>query len=415
MFEKIYSYPWTVARHRNAPLLKERERFLAHCMEQGYKRTAVQQIARSLLIIANNSLALGRKVRPIDIERLARSHGVRFRRSPSGRGHYAATPQSFIYTAAAWFSFLGRLVHNKPPRAAFAREVSAYEDFMREQQGLSPVTIAARRRMVSHFLGTLDARMRTLRQITSRDVDGYLVQQSKHGWGRSTLRLVATHLRGFFRYAERRRWCRLGLADGIESPRVYVDEGLPHAPSWHQVQTLLSSPADNTPTSIRDRAVLLLLAQYGLRRGEVANLRLEDIDWDAEVIRIVRPKQRRVQHYPLTATVGNALACYLREARPTTRCRHVFLARKAPIRPLSPNGITHLTHRAFASLEVKRGKRGPHSLRHACARHLLARGFSLKEVGDQLGHRHASSTGRYAKVDLKGLRKVAEFSLRKIL
>jgi site-specific recombinase XerD len=129
----------------------------------------------------------------------------------------------------------------------------------------------------------------------------------------------------------------------------------------------------------------------------------------------VRPKQRRVQHYPLTVSVGNALARYLHKARPTTTCRRVFLSMRAPTRPLSPDGITHITHQAFAALEVKGEKRGPHSLRHACARHLLASGFSLKEVGDQLGHRHASSTGRYAKVDLKGLRRVAEISLRKIL
>jgi integrase len=142
---------------------------------------------------------------------------------------------------------------------------------------------------------------------------------------------------------------------------------------------------------------------------------LEDLDWEAEVIRVVRPKQRRVQHYPLTRPVGDALVRYLREVRPRCTDREVFLAMKAPIRPLSAWSISAIVRWRLAAIGVPISPRGSHSLRHACARHLLAQGFSFKQIGDQLGHRRVSTTLHYAKVDVNGLRQVAELSLTRLL
>jgi integrase len=211
-----------------------------------------------------------------------------------------------------------------------------------------------------------------------------LVRQSKRGWSRASLPTLASSLRSFFRYAEGQHWCKPGFAQAIDSPRIYADEGLPDSPDWGQVQALIAGTDSDDPVSIRDRAVIMLLASYGLRRGEVVRLRLEDIDWKAEVVRVVRPKQRRVQHYPLTPLFGDVLVRYLREVRPRCSWREIFLTMKAPPRPLSPGGVTSIIRNRLGALSVEIAPRGPHSLRHACARHSLGQGFSFKQIGDQL-------------------------------
>jgi site-specific recombinase XerD len=77
--------------------------------------------------------------------------------------------------------------------------------------------------------------------------------------------------------------------------------------------------------------------------------------------------------------------------------------------------VTALVHSRLDIIESVLVRRGAHSLRHACASHLLASGFSFKQIGDHLGHRSASSTAFYAKVDLEGLREVAECDLGALL
>jgi integrase/recombinase XerD len=105
--------------------------------------------------------------------------------------------------------------------------------------------------------------------------------------------------------------------------------------------------------------------------------------------------------------VGEALARYLRRGRPTTALRTVFLTLRAPHRPLSLGGLYHVVEHHLAPVATLERGRGPHGLRHACARHLLGTGHSFKQVGDHLGHRSPHATGIYAKVDLPALRRVA--------
>lgn len=147
----------------------------------------------------------------------------------------------------------------------------------------------------------------------------------------------------------------------------------------------------------------------------MARLKLHDIDWEEMTLKITRSKQRRVQCYPLTQMVGDALIRYLTEVRP--RCSHqeVFLAMKAPLRPLSAESISPIVRSRSAAIRDGALAYSPHNLRHACAQHLLSEGFSLKKIGDQLGHRSATSTAIYAKIDLPWLRQVAEIDLGELL
>jgi len=192
-------------------------------------------------------------------------------------------------------------------------------------------------------------------------------------------------------------------------------EDLPAGPAWSDVQRLIAATEGATGSDLRNRAMLLLLAVYGLRSGEVRNLRLEDLDWTRRILRVRRSKTDRVQEYLLTTATGQALRRYLKEARPDCAHPELFLTRHAPFRRLSQGALYRVTHSLLDRLEIASAKRGPHALCHACASYLLNSGWSLKGVGDHLGHQSLTATQVYAKVDLAGLRAVAAFDLGGLL
>ena len=181
------------------------------------------------------------------------------------------------------------------------------------------------------------------------------------------------------------------------------------------IERLVDCMDTESPSDIRDRAIVLLFAMYGLRSSEVANLRLDDISWQDSRITFTRTKQRRSEEYPLVLVVGNALIHYLQTVRQRSTHREVFLTLKAPFKPLSIQALYSLLSRRMVRAQISTPQRGPKSLRHACATHLLMEGLSLKEIGDHLGHRKLSTIQVYAKVDLSNLRKVAQFNFGGVL
>jgi site-specific recombinase XerD len=227
---------------------------------------------------------------------------------------------------------------------------------------------------------------------------------------------LGRNVRSFLRYAACQGWCRSDLAAGIELPRLYALEDVPQAPSVQEIRRLLEDAASSVdPLDIRDHAILSLLIHYGLRRGEVVRLTLDDLDWVAETIRVTRPKTRRAQCYPMSVPVGEAILRYLRQARPRCSHRALFLTIHAPVRPLSGPSITFMVRKRLTKQGVQLKRRGAHCLRHACASQLLGAGFNLKQIADHLGHRSMDTTRIYTKIDLHGLRQVAEIDLGGLL
>jgi integrase/recombinase XerD len=117
----------------------------------------------------------------------------------------------------------------------------------------------------------------------------------------------------------------------------------------------------------------------------------------------------------LLPCVGESILRYVQKVRPRRGYREVFLTSRAPIRPLSASALSTMVSERFRALDIRSLRSGAHALRHACAGRLIAQGLSLKEIGDHLGHRSAYSTRTYAKVDLAGLREVADLSLGGLL
>jgi site-specific recombinase XerD len=298
----------------------------------------------------------------------------------------------------------------------FAAELRAFTEYMRVEQGLSPTTIAGRDEQLRWFCASLPSRIRSLSAVTVAYVDSFLAAQARRGWSRRSLRTLGGSVRSFLRYATSQGWCRSDLPQGIELPRLYALEDVPRAPSMEEVGKLLEDTASsNDPVDIRDHAILSLLIHYGLRRGEVERLRLDDLDWVAKTIRVTRLKPRLAQCYPMSAPIGDAILRYLRQARPRCSHRALFLTIQAPFRPLSGASITFMVRMRLTKQGVQLNRRGAHCLRHACASQLLGAGFTLKQIADHLGHRSMESTRIYTKIDLHGLRQVAEIDLGALL
>src|SRR5581483_2720944 len=217
---------------------------------------------------------------------------------------------------------------------------------------------------------------------------------------------MARSVRSFLRFAHATGRTSAELWGAVPSSSGWHLASLPRSIPAADLERLLAVAARSpfTPTSRRDYAILLLLARLGLRRGEVAGLRLDDIDWRAGEI-TVTGKGSRLERLPLAVEPGEAIAAWLTDGRPQCPTRAVFTTLKPPGRPLSSGAVGHAV--ATACLAAGIGRIGAHRLRHTLATEMLRAGASLPEVGQVLRHRRASSTAIYAKVDQVALQPLA--------
>lgn len=417
MFAKLFKRPQAVERYRAAPLLEERIRYLTHCVDQGYALRTLKQIAYyQLAVTACLDLRSHDGIRIEQIESAA-DRWLSSHPPHCSRIDAQASRIAFIAEATHWLRFLNWLYVPPNLQHPFMEMVRAFASHMGQERGLSPVTAYTRCKRVEEFLTRFCAGGRSLRDLSIADIDAAISQKgSQDGCTRVSVRTYAYVIRSFLRYAEEQEWCKPGSAAAILPPRAYSCEGLPAGPAWEDVKRLCAATAGDRPADIRDHAAILLFAGYGFRVSEVRRLRLDDFDWEREVIRITRSKQYvRTQTYPLSQTVGEAVLRYVKEVRSRCQYREVFLSLKAPVHPLGSSALWQIVSRRLRTLGITSKYHGPHSLRHASATRLLAEGLSMKEVGDYLGHRNPAATSIYAKVNLAELREVADFSLEGIL
>jgi site-specific recombinase XerD len=411
MFEKLFGKASDVVYHKIAPYAIERQQFLEHCREEGFAKTCLKRVAGILLTAASDLQAHG----GLDVDQVRlEATATRIERIRSEAGFHRGARRyrrDFLRVTTRWLLFVGHLQSPAPPPRPYAALLDDFARWMTEERGLSPVTMRNRRWHLVQFLAWLYGRGRRVTDLNLRDLDAYLQYFHAKGLSRVTIKIHTNAIRAFICHAERRGWCAAGLADTLHGPHIYREHGLPLGPSWDEVKKLIQDAASDDPADVRDRAILLLFAVYALRAGEVAKLRLEDIDWEHDRLTVRRSKQGRCQVYPLVPIVGQAIIRYLQEARPRCAFRELFVKLVAPAGPMPSPSLYRVVAHRMKRLGIQATRRGPHGLRHACAGHLLARGLSLKEIGDHLGHRSLDSTRIYAKVDLQGLREVAAFDL----
>ena len=417
MFDQLFRRRAAVRRHLNSPLLQERLEYLQYRANQGYRLSTLRPLASDLLLI-QNLLGLATSSESIGVETVQvavdRPLWPRLRHSNHIDGQQRR--EYLLSCAIHWLRFLKRLRPAPEALPVYQPLKEEFADYLRVQKGLSAETLRTRCGHVEDFLQWFFRNRRSLRQLTIADLDEAIARKGRDdGYARQTIQRYASDVRAFVRYAEARAWCCQGLAAGIVSPRVYRGESLPRGPFWNDVQRLIATTEGDRPLDVRDRAVLLLLAVYALRSGEVRSLKLDDVDWDRNLLLIPRSKGRRIESYPLSPTVGEAIVRYLERVRPRSSYREIFLRVEAPIRPLTSAAVSRVVSSRALSLVPPVMPHGAHALRHACATRLLEQGLSLKEIGDHLGHRDLNSTSRYASVNLAGLREVANLSLGGLL
>ncbi len=305
----------------------------------------------------------------------------------------------------------------KPPTAPTARELSRaalqhdYEDYLCRHRGLSKRTIADCWHFADRFLNFRFTEVDVaFSAITAGDITAFLLHlTSRKAPYRD--KTPPTHLRNFFQYLFKR-----GLTPGnlaLCVPRVaqpQYDARLPRHLTPEQVETLLAAVRAEELHGRRNYAMVLLQARLGLRAPEVVAMQLDDIDWRAGEL-LVRGKGKNHGRIPILPEVGEALADYIQHDRPSAASRALFVTGRAPHRPFKDGQVLNTILRAAFD---RTGVRPPgpyvgsHVLRHSLATNLVRRGASLAEVGDILRHRARASTMIYAKLDIEGLRSIAQ-------
>ncbi len=286
-----------------------------------------------------------------------------------------------------------------------------YTKWLGDERGLAATTIgdlaAEARRFLSWYAGRTNAENLLAMQVA--DIDAYL-QERAASLRRPTRKAVSQRLRCFMRFTHVTGRTVRDFAPCVMAPTLYACEAIPSALSPEDIRDVLKTTReDRSPKGLRDYAILMLLATYGLRAGEVTRLQLEDIDWRADRFCVRHTKTGSQSFLPLLPSVGDALVKYLRRGRPSTDVREIFIRTRAPYRGFACGSTlyTPIRGRLEAAGVQRKGKHGPHTFRHARAVSLLHAAVPPKAIGDVLGHRSAASLTAYLKLNTEELRAVA--------
>lgn len=287
------------------------------------------------------------------------------------------------------------------PHTPSAVAVAQWCSWMREQRGLTEKTIAARRYYAAGLLELIATTDRGVKwgRLDSPVINAYVVERGRP-YGVVARAHIVDAVRCLLQWALSTGRLDRDLTAGILRPPS-TRRGLPRGVSAEQVAALLAVCDPATAIGARDRAVVLILVRLGLRAGEVARLRLDDIDWANGCLKVTG--KGREHTLPIPVDVGQALVAWLR-LRPAALDRAVFVRMKAPRRMMATSAVSGIVARlsGLAGLEPIYA----HRLRHTAAMDVLASGGSLAEAKELLGHAYTVTTMAYAKVDLASLREL---------
>lgn len=312
-----------------------------------------------------------------------------------------------------YLAMLGVAKSPAPPMVKYLKHAVLrrdYENYLRRQRGLSERTIGHCWRFADRFL---DFRFAKADVEMGAIIPGDIVAFLQHLTARKAAfrdKTPSTHLRNFFQYLFESGLTASNLAPCVPSVAQRYGTRLPRHLAPDQVETVLAAVRADARFGRRNYAIVLLLARLGLRAPEVVAIQLEDIDWRAGEL-VVRGKGQNYDRVPIPPDVGEALADYIRHDRVSTTSRALFVTAQAPHGPFRGGAMLNIIlKKAFARTGVTPPCRyvGSHVLRHSLATNLIRRGASLPEVSDMLRHRSRASTMIYAKLDIEGLRSIAQ-------
>ena len=414
MLETYFVRPQTIDRIRALWVGPEIECYVAWLAEQGYSSRSV--LRRIPLLAAFGEFARLRGARSVadlpghvDAFVTKRAGESRSGRRDGALGwqlvkEVRGPVEHMLEFAVPGFKGTGRPHRTLP----FAGTVPGFFEYLVAERGLRPASVVAYRHHLSHFEAYLQRiGIAGLGELSPVILTSFVAERSRAGLAKTTVRQGCSVLREFLRFARREGLIRRDLASAVEWPQVYRLAGIPRSISWEEVGRVLGAVDTRTPCGKRDYAILLLLVTYGLRGREIAALTLDDIDWKRQRLAVPERKAGHSTAFPLSGSVGEALASYLRYGRPQTADRRIFFRTVAPLRPIEANVVLTCARRYLLQAGIEVPRPGSHTLRHTLVQRLADADFSLKTIGDFVGHRSPASTGIYAKVAIEPLRQVA--------
>lgn len=287
--------------------------------------------------------------------------------------------------------------------------VDEYDRFLTSNRGLSISTRIYRRRYAKLFLSASFGRgPANWNRLTPPDIWRFS-ERFAAGVKPSSANIMLGALKSLLRYAHLRGVCGPELAAAVPKVANYGWERPPIALTEQERRRLIDLPPENRPADIRDRAMLLCMLELGLRASDVAQLRINDFDDKERALNVFSSKTGERRWIPVPGLLAEAIAKYIQKARQTGMSDQLFLRIHPPMsRPTTPAVIRCAARRAYARCGFPRAWTGTHRLRHTFATRLYARGATLVEISDLLGHRCLESSMRYAHTDLISLRTLAQ-------
>lgn len=287
--------------------------------------------------------------------------------------------------------------------------IDRYEQHSWRVKGLRDSTVHGYERLVRPFVrASLGEDPVDPLRLCPTDVAQFIASM-RGRFSPGSMKTVRTALRSFLSFLRMEGLCDQRLEAAIPTEARWRLSTLPRCLSDEQFKQVLASLSLCTPGALRDRAIVWCLATLGLRPGEVAALQLNDVNWRQGTIHLRTRKTGRGAVLPLPRDAGRAIVDYLRQERPRTDQRWLFVqhCRSRIGAPISSGVVTGAVVRTLRRAGIDSPIAGAYVFRHTLASRLVRRGASLKEVADLLGHRSLDTTTIYAKLDVESLREVA--------
>ena len=297
----------------------------------------------------------------------------------------------------------------RPPPMWFGTDLESYKTFLRDARGLAERTVSKRAWQLTQIAEAFERNgVHAVADIEPSHIQQFFIQLE--GQKPATRLTYGVTLRSFLRWAYGSGVLPVDLGAAVIAARHFRQTGLRDALSADEIGRVLDAADRSSPIGRRDFAALLLAVRYGLRPSDIRRLRLDDVHWRKGVIAICQAKTGNPLVLPLLPDVTTALIEYIRNGRPTTNAREIFVRHRAPFEPFVPaNNLSTIMRAALrgAGMAQRPGRRGFYLLRHTFATRLLAAGCPMKTIGDLMGHVSTDTTMEYANVDLATLRGVA--------
>lgn len=405
MLESFYVQSSTITRLKTGPAGKVMEPLAVALTKRGYTKEAARRILRNTDTFSRWLDSHGVSISEAHEDYIA-SFIAEIGRRPSGKLPKAALGLGMVVRL---LDHEGLIEFRAPlPPSESERWLRMFDLHLDQVAGVSENTrrlyLYHARRLMEFLFGKEQSP--DWSALTAETLASF-VQTEAMQVKRTTIRCKVTAVRVLLRFLIFKGEIQPGLVAAIPPVKTWALDSLPKYVSSNDVQRMLDLCEDGTSAGQRDRAVLLLLSRLGLRVGEVARLRLENIDWQEGQILVRAGKINRERILPLLQDVGDAIANYLKYARPNTTHRTLFLRTQAPLDPLTRGGVTMLASRRMRQVGIIGIRMGAHALRHTVATEMVRGGAKFKDVADVLGHQRLLTTNIYAKLDLDSLSRVA--------